>query len=330
MSTAHSAVLADIAGPARSFSAKSLGAMLLLAIMWGLSIPITKLGLETIPPLTLTAMRFLVAVPLFLVLAAGRLRVPWRAVPSIIALGVMGITLGNVAQSFGVQGTSASVGTILSATIPIFIVIFAAIRLKQPVAGQQWIGLLAAFAGIALVAAGSGSGVDDLSRTTVAGVIWMLVSAVAIAFYYIWSAELTETYGTLPVAAWNALAGLVAILPLAGWEMAHEPIQVTMQAVWATISRRHGNSRRPAVVAVSAARGSGPGSGERPVSPAGVRDCRRVSSLWRPARADVRGGRGPDPGRSRLGGRQQATGPGGSGDPCVIPERLAVPEIAVE
>jgi len=63
----------------------------------------------------------------------------------------------------------------------------------------------------------------------------MLVSAVAIAFYYIWSAELTEKYGTLPVAAWNALAGLVAILPLSGWELAHTSVQITTQAVWAVI-----------------------------------------------------------------------------------------------
>jgi drug/metabolite transporter (DMT)-like permease len=229
------AVLSTATGSARSLSAMSLGGMLLLAIVWGLSIPITKVGLETIPPLTFTAMRFLVAVPLLLILAARGLWVPWQAVPSIIALGVMGITLGNVAQSFGVQGTSASVGTIISATIPIFIVIFAAMRFKQPVAGRQWIGLLAAFAGIALVAVGSGAGVSDISKTTVAGVAWMLVSAVAIAFYYIWSAELTNIYGTLPVAAWNALAGFVAILPLAGWEVAHTPMQITMHAVWATV-----------------------------------------------------------------------------------------------
>ncbi|MGE0008884.1 MAG: DMT family transporter [Parvibaculaceae bacterium] len=209
--------------------------MLLLAVMWGLSIPITKLALETIPPLTLTAMRFLVAVPLFMILAAGRLRVPWRAVPGIIALGVMGITLGNVAQSFGVEGTSASVGTIISATIPIFIVVFAAIRLAQPVAGRQWTGLLAAFAGIAVVAAGSGAEAGDMTRTTAAGVAWMLVSAVAIAFYYVWSAELTARHGTLPVAAWNALAGLVAILPLSGWEMARTPVLITMQAAWAVV-----------------------------------------------------------------------------------------------
>jgi drug/metabolite transporter (DMT)-like permease len=216
-------------------STKNVGAMLLLAVMWGLSIPITKLGLETIPPLMFTAMRFLVAVPLLLILSSRRLRVPLKAVPSIIALGVMGISLGNVAQSFGVRGTSASVGTIVSATIPIFIVIFAAVRLKQPVAGRHWVGLLGAFGGIALVALGSGSGVDDLSKTTPTGVAWMLVSAVAIAFYYIWSAELTEKYGTLPVAAWNALAGLVAILPPAGWEMTHLPFEITARAIWAVV-----------------------------------------------------------------------------------------------
>ena len=221
-----------MADPARSPSMGSVGAMLLLAIMWGLSIPITKLGLETIPPLTLTAMRFLVAVPLLLILSAHQLRVPWQAVPSIVALGVMGIAIGNVAQSFGVQGTSASVGTIVSATIPILVVIFAAIRLKQPVAVRHWIGLLAAFAGIALVAMESG-GADDLSKTTAAGVAWILLSAVAIAFYFIWSAELSARFGALAVTTWNSLAGLIAILPLAGWEMAHTPFQITTQAVWA-------------------------------------------------------------------------------------------------
>lgn len=227
------AVLSPMAGAA--LSPKNLGAMLLLALMWGLSIPITKIGLETIPPITLTALRFFVAVPLFLALATGRLRVPWRAVPGIVGLGVMGIAGGNVTQAFGVQGTSVSAGTIISATIPIFVVVFAAIRLHQPVTARQWIGLLAAFGGIALVAAGSGSGVDDMTRTTLAGVAWMLMSAVIIAFYFIWSAELAEKHGALPVAAWNALAGLVAVLPLAGWELAHASVQITAQAIWAIV-----------------------------------------------------------------------------------------------
>jgi len=209
--------------------------MLLLAVMWGLSIPTTKLGLETLPPMTLTAMRFVVAVPLLLIFAVGRLRVPWRALPSIAALGVLGISVGQVAQAFGVEGTSASAGTIISATIPVFVVIFAALRLEQPVTGRQQAGLLAAFAGIALVALGSGSGATDASKTTVIGAIWLLVSALAIAFYYVWSAQLTEEFGTTAVAAWSTLFGFIALLPFAGWEMSHTPIQITAQSIWVAV-----------------------------------------------------------------------------------------------
>ncbi len=209
--------------------------MLLLAVMWGLSIPITKVGLETIPPLTLTALRFLVAVPLLFLMASRNLRLPRESVPSIIGLGVMGIILGNVAQSFGVKGTSASVATILSATIPIFIVIFAAIRLKQRVTGRQWFGLLAAFAGIALVSLEGDPAMSVVGQNTLGGVAWMLVSAVAIAYYYIWSAELVEKYGTLPVVAWNCLVGLIVILPISGWELSYTPVAITMKSVWATI-----------------------------------------------------------------------------------------------
>lgn len=220
-------------GSASSLSTKSLGAMLLLALMWGLSIPITKLGLGSIPPMTFTALRFMVAVPLMMFLARRELRVPRKAIPGIVGLGVMGITLGNVAQSFGVQGTSASVATILSATIPLFMVVLAAIRFRQSVTPLQWSGLLVAFLGIALVAVGSGPGVDDMSRTTVTGVMLMLLSAVGIAIYYIWSAELTEKYGLMPVAAWNMLVGLLTVVPLAGWEMTQHSVDITVEGLTA-------------------------------------------------------------------------------------------------
>ncbi|WP_445219749.1 DMT family transporter [Bradyrhizobium sp. Pa8] len=201
--------------------------MLLLAVMWGLSIPVTKLGLETLPPLTLTAMRFAVAVPLLFLFAVGKQRLSWRAFPRAAALGILGIGVGQVAQAFGIQGTAASVGTIISATIPVFVVVFAALRLKQPVTGRQQLGLLAAFAGIALVAFGHGQG--EVLRSSVSGVAWMLLSAVAIAFYYVWSVELTRDYGTAAVAAWSTLFGFVALLPWAGWEAWHNPVHVTAQ-----------------------------------------------------------------------------------------------------
>ncbi|MFK0382832.1 DMT family transporter [Agrobacterium sp. NPDC090273] len=204
--------------------------MLALALMWGLSIPVTKYGLETMPPLTLTAVRFAVAVPLLLILTIGRKRLAWNAVPAVAALGVLGIGIGQVAQTFGVAGTSASVGTIISATIPVFIVFFAALRLKQKISRLQLIGLVAAFAGITVVASGDG---DIAATTTIVGPVWMIVSALAIAFYYVWSVELTNRYGTIVVAAWSTFFGFIALLPWAGWEAYHAPFQITGGALGA-------------------------------------------------------------------------------------------------
>ncbi|MCA6218955.1 hypothetical protein KGA65_20630 [Ideonella sp. B7] len=67
-------------------------------------------------------------------------------------------------------------------------VLFAALRLKQSVTAAQKAGIAAAFAGIAVVALGRGGGVE----ATPAGVGFMLFSAVAIAFYYVWSIKLIE------------------------------------------------------------------------------------------------------------------------------------------
>jgi drug/metabolite transporter (DMT)-like permease len=214
---------------------QSFGAMLLLAVMWGLSIPVTKLGLVTMPPLTLTALRFAVAVPLLFLLVVGRPRLPWRAFPRVAALGILGIGVGQVTQTLGVGGTSASVGTVISATIPVFVVIFAALRLKQSVSARQASGLLAAFAGIVLVASGNGGETAAASETTLAGVGLMLLSGLAVAFYYVWSVELTNTYGTAVVAAWSTLFGFFALLPWAGWEMWRVPFDITAEAIGAAV-----------------------------------------------------------------------------------------------
>lgn len=134
-------------------------------------------------------------------------------------------------SEFGIAGTTASVGTIISATIPVFVVVFASLRLKQHVTMQQWLGLVAAFIGIGFVAFGSGGETDPARQSTIAGAAWMLVSAASIAFYYVWSVELTQTHGTPVVAAWSTLAGFLALAPFAGWEASHTAFEVTVEGV---------------------------------------------------------------------------------------------------
>lgn len=205
-------------------------AIVALAVIWGLSIPLTKLGLDSLPPMTLTALRFATALPPLLLLSM-RSRLPMRALPRVALLGVIGISIGQVAQTLGIEGTSASVGAILSATIPVFVVVFAALRLRQRVTPRHMLGLLGAFAGIALVASGAGDGAVAAAETSIEGIAWMLVSSIAIAFYYVWSVELARDYGTPAVAAWSTLFGLIALSPWAVAEMSRAPIHPTVEGV---------------------------------------------------------------------------------------------------
>lgn len=221
--------------PGNVSSFKSLSAMLGLAIMWGLSIPVTKLGLQTLPPLTLTALRFGIAVPLLLLFVLRKQKLPLNAFPKLAGLGVLGIGIGQVAQTLGVAGTSASVGTIISATISLFVVVFATFRLKQAVSGVQMLGLAAAFVGIGLVALEKGDPSVAGPQSSVAGASFLLLSAVAIAFYYVWSVQLTVQYGTATVVTWSTLFGLLALLPFTGWEIATVDFQPNAVAVTSAI-----------------------------------------------------------------------------------------------
>jgi O-acetylserine/cysteine efflux transporter len=135
-----------------------------------------------------------------------------------------------VFQTFGVRETTASVATVISATIPLLVVVLAAIRLHQPIRARQAVGLGTAFGGVILVATGDPRRVPDLLRTPAAGGdALMLLSALAVALYYVLSVELVERYTVTAVAALTSLAGACALVPAAAWELHYAPVTLSVR-----------------------------------------------------------------------------------------------------
>jgi O-acetylserine/cysteine efflux transporter len=212
--------------------ARWIAALFGLAIVWGGSIPATKLALADLPPLTLTALRYLAAAPFFAALLLRRPLPPGGALLAMAGLGVLGIAVGQVAQAVGVRYTSASAATVISATIPILVVLLAALRLKQPIRPRHAAGLAVAFAGVALVAAGDPRElIAALGGEGVAGDALILVSALAIALYYVLSVGLIRRFSALVVAAWTSLAGAAALVPAMVWELGRMPARPTAVGV---------------------------------------------------------------------------------------------------
>ncbi|MFO1055870.1 MAG: DMT family transporter [Dongiaceae bacterium] len=206
-----------------------IGALALLAVVWGGSVPVTKLGLESFPPLTLTTLRYLGAAPAFALLLIGKRRPPRRALLAMAALGVFGVAGGQLLQTVAIGRTTASAATMISALIPMLVVLLAAVRLKQPLRPRHLVGLAAAFFGILLVAAGDPRNIVAVMATSAfSGDVLMLCCCVFVACYYVLSAELVARHGAIVVAAWTSLAGAVAMVPLMAVELRAAPVHPSL------------------------------------------------------------------------------------------------------
>jgi drug/metabolite transporter (DMT)-like permease len=132
-----------------------LALLALLAMLWGASYTFIKLGVATIPPLTLIAARTLIAGLLLLMVLRWRgLALPkdaanWRRFMFQACLNsVIPFTLIAWAE----QSLDAGLAAILSSTSPIFafLLTFAVTR-HEPVAGRKLFGVAAGLAGICLI-----------------------------------------------------------------------------------------------------------------------------------------------------------------------------------
>ncbi len=198
---------------------RPLLALALLTLIWGLSIPVMKLGLAVLPPLALVSLRYLGAAPFFALYLIGRRRPRARALAAMAGLG-FGLGAGQVLQILGLQQTSAAIATIVLATVPIFTVVLAVLRLRQTLRPHHVCGLLLAMGGIGLTTASTASGTDAFSTAALTGDACLLLSSVCFAAYYVLGTELSIGQGVMVVSAWTTIFTAVLFSPLALWEIA--------------------------------------------------------------------------------------------------------------
>ncbi len=138
-----------------SNAALEIALLVLLATLWGASYTFIKLGVATIPPITLIAARTLIAGVLLLTVMRMRgLSMPrdpgtWRKfLFQALLNSVIPFTLIAWAQ----QTVDASLATILNSTSPIFTFLITwGITRHEPATGRKLFGVVAGIAGIGLI-----------------------------------------------------------------------------------------------------------------------------------------------------------------------------------
>jgi drug/metabolite transporter (DMT)-like permease len=135
--------------------ALEIALLTLLAALWGASYTFIKLGVATIPPLTLVAARTLIAgVLLLAVMRWRKLKLPgdaanWRRFLFQACLNsVIPFTLIAWAERF----LDAGLATILNSTSPIFTFLLTFLVTRhEPVTARKLFGVLAGLAGICII-----------------------------------------------------------------------------------------------------------------------------------------------------------------------------------
>ena len=189
-------------------------ALVLASLIWGTSDVAGKLALASVPPATLAALRFGVALAILWPLARrrGGPRVPARVAAP---LGLLGVALAFLLQNLGLDRTAAANASLLQGATPMFTLLLAAAVLGEHLGRHRLAAAGAAVAGVAAVTLPGGGGL----RAPGLGDALVLASTACFAACVVLGRRAFLAYGTLPVLAGMAAWGTAALLPAAAVEV---------------------------------------------------------------------------------------------------------------
>jgi O-acetylserine/cysteine efflux transporter len=185
----------------------AVAALAAAGLLWGTSVPLTKLALEWLPPGWLTVTRFGLAAAVLL--SAVRFRIRAVCSPAVLAWGAVGYGGSILVQNAGITRTSVSHAALLVGATPVLVAFIAAVQHRRVARPVAWTGFAVSFVGVGLVAAGGGGG------TTFTGDGLVLASLVFSASFTVAQARLLSGRDPVAVTAVQFLAATLATLPVA-------------------------------------------------------------------------------------------------------------------
>jgi drug/metabolite transporter (DMT)-like permease len=187
--------------------------LILAAIFWGLNFAATKYAADFLPQLFIVAFRFIGGGLLLLFvlrILEPQSRLRRKDILPMAALGCFGIGAAQTAFTFGISLTSAASTGLVFTTAPVWgMVLGFLLGLERP----SWMGIIGVglcILGVGVVFYGGLSSVED----SLLGDLVILLAAVSVGAYTVFSMPVLERHSPLAVATYPTLFGGPAILLL--------------------------------------------------------------------------------------------------------------------
>lgn len=201
---------------ARQHSADVL--MSFITVIWGLHFLVMKQGLRDIPPVVYNALRFIVALPVLLMIAvprAGGLRLNRRDLMLMIVITLIGSVGYQVVFSIALNNTTSTNTALILATSPAWTALLSmgagmVVWRRRLLAG---IGLT--LVGVVLVVLGRSGAHLSLTSDDLLGSGLALVAALIAAIFNLVNKPFLDRLGSLRFAVWSYIITTIGLTALA-------------------------------------------------------------------------------------------------------------------
>src|SRR5215204_4007964 len=198
------------------------GLVLLLGILWGSPYALTKISLETIPPITLVAARVsLAAAALWLVAVLRGCDIPKHRslIGMLLIQGMISCVGPYTLIAFGQQTVESGLAAILNATTPLFVCVIGVLWMRhEPVTTRRMFGAAIGFAGVIAVAGASallGVGHNIIGQAAI------ILATISSAFSVIYGRRFASVAPELVAAGMLTSAAIVLV-----------PVSLIVEAPW--------------------------------------------------------------------------------------------------
>ncbi len=219
--------------PVRTKVAASLYATMSISF-WGISFVSTKAVLKTLDPYTLLVLRFAIgaAFLLFLLLLNRyRLKIPFKYIPHLIVLGVLGVFIHQVVQATALLTIDASSAGWMISFSPVFTVILSMLFLHEKMTVPKAIGMIVAITGVMMVTSARNG--QSIGFAFNIGYILMIISTLNWAIYSVLLKKLRIQLPSLVITFYMSLLGFSLTIPFLIRNRGWEGISLLTQVEWA-------------------------------------------------------------------------------------------------
>ncbi len=187
-------------------------------VMWGMMAPVAKMVMAAgiVAPMLMTDFRIFGAAILFWLtsLLLPKEHVPAGDLLRLAGAGMLGIVFNQGCYVFGVGYTYPSEASIITTTMPIWVMILAALFLGEPITWKKVTGILLGASGaVLLVLGGHGASSEMKVDNPVLGDILVLTAQLSYALYLTLYKNFIKKYSLVTLMKWMFTFAAIALLP---------------------------------------------------------------------------------------------------------------------